>query len=133
MSTPQCFLIVADDPNAHHTLRVRLERRGHVALFVRDAAGALARLRECTPNAVVVDLAVDRDGRPPVIESLRADARYAGLRVVALAAAGPRPDGYALARLGVVEILVPEVTAVDRLIAVLEGGGPPRAARVTVH
>ncbi len=81
------ILVIDDDPVGRRLVTYLLESLGHVASAASDGEGGLALARRDVPDLVLCDVQLpDIDGCE-VLRRLRADARTAGIRVVALSAA----------------------------------------------
>ena len=86
-------ILVADDNMASRELiREVLEMSGYDVVEAADGAEAVLRARESTPDLLLVDIQMPRLDGYGVLRELRADARLASLRVVALTAFAMQGD-----------------------------------------
>ena len=121
---PDSVLIVDDDDGIRTTLRIALEDRGYRVSEAPDGETALTRLRESTPDLVVLDLMLPgMDG----FECCRRDRRTSDLPVLIISARGDSHDVVAGLEAGADDYIrkpfdVPELAA--RLRALRRRGRP---------
>ena len=86
-------ILVADDNAASRELiREVLEMSGYDVMEAADGVDAVHLAREGAPDLVLVDIQMPRLDGYGVLRELRADARFSGLRVVALTAFAMQGD-----------------------------------------
>jgi two-component system KDP operon response regulator KdpE len=125
------ILVVEDEPELLHTLRLTLTRHGFDVDAVGTGAAALAILPRRHPDAVILDLGLpDMDG-VDVVRQVR-EAGYA-TRIVILSARGTDRDKVAALDLGADDYLT-KPFSMDELLArvrvALRHLGPPSATAV---
>ena len=91
-------LIVEDDPNERELLAGVLGMNGCECATAADGTEALAYLDSgARPDVVLLDMAMPRCDGPETIRRIRADGRFAGLRVYSVSSTPPGvlnvPDG----------------------------------------
>lgn len=88
----ESILIVDDNPANLKLARVVLEDAGYVVATAVDAAEALATLERSCPQLILMDIQLpDLDGLE-LTRRLKADARFAGIAIVALTAYAMKGD-----------------------------------------
>jgi CheY-like chemotaxis protein len=86
-------ILVADDNTASRELiREVLEMSGYDVVEAADGAEAVSRVRENTPDLLLVDIQMPRLDGYGVLRELRADPLLSGLRIVALTAFAMQGD-----------------------------------------
>ena len=75
------LLIVDDDCRAAEALALMLRREGHEVETACDAGQALEHLRRTEPDLVLLDLGMPRVDGMDLLEALKDDPRFAGMRV----------------------------------------------------
>ena len=86
-------ILVADDNTASRELiREVLELSGYEVIEASDGESAVEQARAALPDLVLVDIQMPRLDGYGVLRELRADARLAGMRVVALTAFAMQSD-----------------------------------------
>jgi len=111
------ILVVDDEYAIVDALQALLEDEGYTVISASDGREALERLRETTPDLVLLDLMMpEMDGRE-TLRVIRADPALAHLPVVVMSAAK-----HALARMPAHEAsaTLPKPFAVERLLEVIE-------------
>jgi DNA-binding response OmpR family regulator len=100
LSAAKPLLLVADDDEDILMLvQATLAGAGYEVVVARDGARALALVRERTPAAAVLDIAMPEVDGLEVLAEIRADPATAGLPVVLLSARAQEADvarGYEL-------------------------------------
>ena len=80
------ILIVDDDADIRHMMRLMLEHAGHAVEEAADGAAGLAAARCHRPDVVVTDLEMPvMDGRELIVQ-LRSDPRTASIPIMAVSA-----------------------------------------------
>lgn len=77
-------LIVDDDPDILEGIKTVLETRDYRLATARDGLECMARIRQETPDLVLLDMLMPRMDGFAVIRELRSDPKYAGLPVIIL-------------------------------------------------
>ncbi len=77
-------LIVDDDPDILEGIRTVLETRDYRLATARDGLECMERIRQETPDLVILDMLMPRMDGFAVIRELRNDPKYAGLPVIIL-------------------------------------------------
>jgi CheY-like chemotaxis protein len=86
------ILIVEDKATSRELLRTVLEKQGYTVLEARDGEEALQRLREITPDLVLLDLQIPIHNGYDVLREIRGDDRLASIPVVAVTASAMQGD-----------------------------------------
>jgi signal transduction histidine kinase/ActR/RegA family two-component response regulator len=86
------ILIVDDNADAAETLALMLETCGYEVRTAGDGAAALAMLDSFVPALAILDIGLPGMDGYELARRLRADARLAGLRLIALTGYGREPD-----------------------------------------
>lgn len=85
-------LVVDDNRDAAETLAALLNMMGHSAPVANDGRQALRMLASLMPDVVFLDLGMPGMSGYEVAAAIRADARFAGMRLVALTGWGGEAD-----------------------------------------
>lgn len=112
-------LVVEDNRDAATTLRLILERHGHVVEVAHDGSDGLEAAREFRPEVVVCDIGLPGLDGYAVAAALRADHRFSAKRLIALSGYGRDEDRTRAMHAGFDEHLTKPVDAATllRLIA----------------
>ncbi|MGC3998213.1 MAG: response regulator [Anaeromyxobacter sp.] len=123
MSKRPHILVVDDNEAMRDNLLECLEQEGYAADAVADGAAALARLeRAPRPDVVLMDLLMPgMDGRA-LAAAIRAEPRWAGVRLALITGAELRPRGVAE-----VDEVLPKPFGVAELLAAIRRLSPPSA------
>ena len=78
------LLIIDDDLRTAEALITLLRREGHEAEAVGDAGKALEHLRRHDPDLVLLDLGMPRVDGMDLLDALKDEPRFAGLRIAVL-------------------------------------------------
>lgn len=84
MSKQPTILIVDDDPDILEGLTAVLETRPYSLVTARDGLECMARIREQTPDLLILDMMMPRMDGFAVIKELRNDPKHAGLPIIVL-------------------------------------------------
>ena len=98
-------LIIDDDPTAAGALAALLRRDGHDAACACDAGEALAYLRRNEPSLVLLDLEMPRTGGLDLLDALRDEPRFAGLRIAIFSGSDDPRAPQAAAELGACDFI----------------------------
>jgi DNA-binding response OmpR family regulator len=124
------ILIADDDANIARALAFLMRNEGHEVRMASDGEAALASIAADPPDLVLLDVMMPKKNGYDVCRALRADSRFAGLRIVMLTAKGREADRRAGLELGVDAYLTKPFAireVVDCVAGVLDGGtGPTR-------
>jgi DNA-binding response OmpR family regulator len=127
------ILIADDDANIARALAFLMRKEGHEVRIAGDGETALASIAAEPPDLVLLDVMMPKRNGYDVCRALRADSRFAGLRIVMLTAKGREADRRAGLELGVDAYLTKPFAireVVDCVAGVLAGGtGPARERR----
>jgi len=93
-------LVVDDNRDAAETLAALLSMLGHSAPVANDGHQALRMLPSLMPDVIFLDLGMPGLSGYEVASAIRADARYAGVRLVALTGWGGESDRERTAQAG---------------------------------
>lgn len=85
-------LIADDEPNVVELVRVTLEDNRLRVVEAADGAGALAQAEGLMPDLIFLDVHLPDVSGLDVCRRLRADARFAGTKIVMLTAAAQESD-----------------------------------------
>jgi len=97
---PTSVLVVDDNRDAAETLAALLSMLGHNAPVANDGHQALRMLPMLMPDVVFLDLGMPGMSGYEVATAIRADARYAAVRLVALTGWGGTADRERTAQAG---------------------------------
>ncbi|HKA92055.1 MAG TPA: response regulator [Haliangiales bacterium] len=86
------ILIVDDEPNIVVSLEFLMKRAGFEVEVAVDGEAALASVHRTAPDLVLLDIMLPRINGFEVCQKLRADPRFAGLKIVMLTAKGRETD-----------------------------------------
>ena len=98
-------LVVDDDPVSRRVLSHIISRLGHVVVSAENGRQALDRLEECSPDLVILDLAMPEMDGLTALKLTRADERYRDLPIIMLTGSGLDRDARAARDQGVNEFL----------------------------
>jgi DNA-binding response OmpR family regulator len=99
-------LIIDDNEQIAAPLAALLRSEGHAATYAPGAGAALSHLRQSPPDLVLLDLSMPRVDGLDLLDALRSEPCYAGVRVAILSG---RDDAESMAearRLGACEYIV---------------------------
>jgi len=86
------ILIVDDKATSRELLRTILEQQGYAIVEAADGEEALQKLKEATPDLVLLDIQIPVRNGYEVLRHIRSDERLAKLSVVALTASAMQGD-----------------------------------------
>ena len=93
------ILIVDDDPNIVVSLEYLMKREGHAVAVAVDGEAALAAVKECEPDLILLDIMMPKKDGFEVCRELRANPAWPAIKVLMLTAKGrdaDRSKGFAL-------------------------------------
>ncbi|ANB72255.1 response regulator [Paraburkholderia phytofirmans] len=122
------ILLVDDDPNILHPLRLLLEREGYRVLTAPDGQAALSATVVESPNLIVTDWMMPRMDGVGLCRRLKDDAATAEIPVVMLSAASPPPPVEPLW-----DVLLPKPTPIARLIKEIRTLVKERGSSASAH
>ncbi|HTO84015.1 MAG TPA: response regulator [Methylomirabilota bacterium] len=96
---PAKVLVADDEPNIALSLEFLMQQAGFGVRIAADGEAALAAMAEEQPDLVVLDVMLPKRDGYEVCRAIRADPRWAGVRVLMLTAKGrdsERETGLAL-------------------------------------
>jgi two-component system CheB/CheR fusion protein len=123
-------MVVEDNADSREALCALLEAAGYDCRSAGSGTAALALVSDFTPEVVILDLGLPEVDGFEIARRIRADARHAGARLVALTGYGQAADRTASLQAGFDEHVVKPVQP-DRLLQILARLGPvePAVAR----
>jgi len=86
------ILVVDDQPVTQRLLSAQLRKNGHLVETASGGREALERLQEAAFDLAILDIAMPEMDGLTLLKLLRADPRYAALRIVMLTASGQDED-----------------------------------------
>ncbi|MBK6851553.1 MAG: response regulator [Burkholderiales bacterium] len=86
------ILIADDEPNILISLEYLMKREGYAVRVARDGQETLDAVAADCPDLLLLDVMMPRMSGFDVCQSLRADERFAGLRILMLTAKGRDTD-----------------------------------------
>ena len=89
---PRRVLVVDDNQDAAHALRLLLESDGHQVLVASDGPGGLAMAREHRPDAVLLDIGLPKLNGYEIAKQIRADPALKTTMLVAVTGYGQMQD-----------------------------------------
>jgi DNA-binding response OmpR family regulator len=120
-------LIVDDDPDARGMLAFTLGDEGFDVREAKDGEDALAELRKCAPDCLLLDLLMPGLDGFKVLETMRAEHLAPGVPVVVFSGKSEERTFVRVWELGANEFLTkpadPDAVA-NKVIALLEAGHP---------
>ncbi len=87
------ILVVDDDPNTAHLVKLYLERDGHTVFVASDGAEAIDMAREKRPDLIVLDLMLPRVDGLEVCRTLRQESEVAIIMLTARTTDGDKMGG----------------------------------------
>ena len=129
-------IVIVGEGIINHRLAALLGEHGHRVLEAADSAQALEIVRAEKPELVLADILAGNMGGCQFVQSLRAQAGWAGPRLVFLSAAYMETEARALARAcGVSELIVKpaQPEALLELIDAAFAGPPPQTAKPSLE
>jgi len=89
---PRRVLVVDDNQDAAHALRLLLESDGHQVLVASDGPGGLAMAREHRPDVVLLDIGLPKLNGYEIAKQIRADPALKATMLVAVTGYGQMQD-----------------------------------------
>jgi len=92
-------LVVDDEPNIVLSLEFLMKQAGYEVRVARDGEAALQAIEDRAPDLVLLDVMLPKRDGYDVCQAIRADPRWAGVRILMLTARGreiEREKGLAL-------------------------------------
>jgi CheY-like chemotaxis protein len=89
---PRRVLVVDDNQDAAHALRLLLESDGHQVLVASDGPGGLAMAREHRPDVVLLDIGLPKLNGYEIAKQIRADPALKTTMLVAVTGYGQMQD-----------------------------------------
>jgi DNA-binding response OmpR family regulator len=86
MHTDARILVADDEPHLLRLVKFRLEREGYEVLTAADGDEALEIARAEVPDLCILDVMMPKRTGFDVLRELRADERYAGMKILMLTA-----------------------------------------------
>ncbi len=86
MSEKKTILIIEDNPYNREIAVTVLEKEGYVTITAETGKEGLEKLREVSPDLVLLDLALPEMSGWEVVKEIRGDEKFALLPVIALTA-----------------------------------------------
>ena len=86
MQSPKTIVVAEDDPSSRELVCEILEAQGYNVVEATDGHDALEKIENFHPDLVVMDIQMPGVGGLDVIDRIRQDKRFAGLRVMAVTA-----------------------------------------------
>ena len=86
------ILIVEDDPDSREVTRINLQAWGYEVVEACDGREALEKIKETSPDLVLLDIQMPFLDGFAVLQQLRQDPRFATLPVAAVTAYAMRGD-----------------------------------------
>jgi CheY-like chemotaxis protein len=80
------ILVIDDERNVAHVMRLLLEQRGHEVIVAEDGSRGIATAQRQSPDIIILDLMMPVMDGFAALEGLRADARTASVPVVVVTA-----------------------------------------------
>jgi DNA-binding response OmpR family regulator len=99
------LLIIDDDTRTAEALALLLRREGHEAATVADAGKALEHLRRHDPDLVLLDLGMPRVDGMDLLDALKDEPRFSGLRIAVLTGRDDPQTAEAARRLGACDFI----------------------------
>ena len=96
---PKHILVVDDEPNIVLSLEFLMNQAGYVVSTAADGEAALQSIEAAPPDLVLLDVNIPKRNGYEVCETIRANPRWEGVRVVMITAKGrdvEREKGLAL-------------------------------------
>lgn len=119
MRGQRSVLVVDDDSGIRDSLAACLESEGYRVSTAQNGASGLEQVQARRPDLVIVDLIMPVMNGRQFIARLRDDPATAGIRVVLMTGASPRPG----VPLPAADALLPKPFELDDLITVVRGLG----------
>jgi DNA-binding response OmpR family regulator len=82
------ILIVDDEPNIVMSLEFLMTREGYAVAVAADGEEAMARVRDFSPDLVLLDVMMPKKSGYDVCQEIRAHPEWAAMKVVMLTAKG---------------------------------------------
>lgn len=98
---PRTVLVAEDEANIVESLRFLMAKAGLQVRVATDGPMALRMVREAPPDLVLLDIMLPGCDGFEVLRAIRANPRYAGVRVMMLTAKGRTVDRAKALELGV--------------------------------
>src|SRR4029078_13609153 len=104
------ILVVEDEKDIAELIAHALQRAGHTVDLLNSGSGAVARVKESTPDLIVLDLMLPGMDGLLVCQALRADPATASVPIIMLTARGEESDRIAGLELGADDALTKPVS-----------------------
>lgn len=100
------ILIVDDDPDAIHILKVVLERGGYRVITARDGHQALQKMNDEEPALILLDIMLPKKSGFEICKIIKADPKRCGIPVLMLTGEASLPSLRQAVQLGANDYLV---------------------------
>ncbi|GMG81037.1 response regulator [Paralimibaculum aggregatum] len=97
---PRSVLLVDDEPNIAFSLEYLMKRDGYEVRVAGDGEAALDSIRAQKPDLILLDVMMPKRDGYDVCQTVRADPRYADVKIIVLTAKGGALDGEKALALG---------------------------------
>ncbi len=106
------IIVVEDNQDLLFLYRAALEQKGYTVVEATSTASVIAMLDKVMPALIILDIEMPAETGVGVIDHLRADERYAAIRVVVITAndrwrerVGDRVDMFLVKPIGITQLL----------------------------
>jgi signal transduction histidine kinase/DNA-binding response OmpR family regulator/HAMP domain-containing protein len=91
-----CVLVIEDDPKAADLLRIYLTEAGYSVDIARDGVEGLAKVKQRTPDAIILDVLLPRVDGWAFLTQVKADPATRGVPVIMASILDQKGKGFAL-------------------------------------
>ena len=94
--TGPLILVIEDDPKAADLLRIYLTEAGYTVDIARDGSEGLAKIKQCAPDAVILDVLLPQVDGWAFLTHVKADPATRGVPVIITSIIDQKGKGFAL-------------------------------------
>ena len=127
METAKSILIVEDEPLLSNLLKQRLEKEGYIVAQAQDGQEALEKIKEQTPNLILLDIILPKVSGFEFLEKVRENPQMEEMPVIVISNLGQESDIQKGQSLGAVGYFVKAHVSIEDLVGqvkqFLESGG----------
>ena len=113
-------LVVEDEPNIALSLQFIMKKAGYEVRVADDGQKAISEVERDTPDLVLLDIMLPKQDGFAVCETIRANADWAGIKIIMLSAKSREADRASALAMGADEFITKPFSTRDLSVRVAE-------------